>query len=152
MTDEHCVFYRSVALLDSPSWLHHSHSDMHRLRLLPEGGSDRERGAGVQKKMEAPAGGAVRCPEVSLPSHPVLWPFHLLVPATLGAIASICSPPSTPHSHRIHRAQGSAGIDADWLIRAADVQHGGMGVGGAAIVTFVTHTSWDSGIFFFFVQ
>lgn len=80
-----------------------THSDMHPLRLLPEGGSCHQRDAGVQKKMEAPTGGAVRCPEVSLLSHPVLWPFHLLIPATLGAIASICSPPR-PHQPRIHTA------------------------------------------------
>lgn len=128
ISDQHCVFYQSIALfrfirMAAPL----THSDMHPLRLLPEGGSYHQRDAGVQKKMEAPAGGTVRCPEVSLLSHPVLWPFHLLISATLGAIAPICSPPpSTPHSHRIHRAQGGAGIDADWLIRAADVQHSGV--------------------------
>lgn len=111
ISDQHCVFYQSIALfrfirMAAPL----SHSDMHPLRLLPEGGSY-QRDAGVQKKMEAPAGGAVRCPEVSLLSHPVLWPFHLLIPATLGAIAPICSPPHQPRIHTAftaHReAQGS---------------------------------------------
>lgn len=112
ISDQHCVFYHSIALfrlIRMAASL--THSDMHPLRLLPEGGSCHQRDADVQKKMEAPAGGAVRCPEVSLLSHPVLWPFHLLIPATLGAIASICSPPHQPRIHTAftaHReAQGS---------------------------------------------
>lgn len=44
------------------------------------------------------------------------------------------------YSEYIQREQGAAGIDADWLIKAADVR------GAAAAATFVTEkTSW--GIF-----
>lgn len=109
-------FQTNTVLSDSRVRLHDSHTaTCTHSRLLPEDGSDHQRGAGVQKKMEAPAGGAVRCPEVSLLSHPVLWPFHLLMPATPGAIASICSPPPinpafTPHSPRTGRRRDRWGL------------------------------------------
>lgn len=74
-----------------------------------------------------PAGGAVRCPEVSLSLHPVFRWFHLLTPPSvlLGYRVHLLTP-STRIQLRIQREQGAARVNADWLIRAADVRRGGV--------------------------
>lgn len=82
-----------------------------------EDGSPRRRNRAVSWSITPVAPRPLAVPPAH-PRDPRCYRVHLL------------TPPSTPHSHRIHRAQGGAGIDADWLIRAADVQHsGGWGWG-----------------------
>lgn len=79
------------------------------------------------RRRRKPAGGAVQCPQVSLSFHPVFRRFHLLTPPSILLWYRIhLLSPSTRIQVRIQREQGAARINADWLIRAADVRRGGV--------------------------
>lgn len=143
----HSVFSVSLSLLSelhTDDCITHTPTCTHRLRLLPEGGS-KQRDNGVRKKKKktrwrsCPVSSSItilapRLPAVS-PSHPSLYPSLISRPS-----AHPINPHSPPHS------AWAARINADWLIRAADVRRGGC----AVLVTFVTKTSW--GIFRWFLR